>query len=130
MKQPTPEAMEALLKAVADRTRLRILGLLGSGEVCVCHLHTSLRLPQPTVSRHLAYLRRAQLVAARKEGLWVHYRLDMPSDRVLRAFVETVVHATTHLSTWPNDRRRLEEATGCCVEAIPSESDLSCCSTS
>src|SRR5262249_23752695 len=67
--------MEALLKAVADVTRLRILGLLLTGEVCVCHIHESLRIPQSKASRHLAYLRRAGLVATRREGLWVHYRL-------------------------------------------------------
>ena len=62
------DAMEGVLKALADKTRLRILGLLAAGEVCVCHLHKSLKLPQPTVSRHLAYLRRAGLVETRKDG--------------------------------------------------------------
>ena len=56
------DAMERTLKALADRTRLRILHLLGGGVVCVCHIHESLCLPQPTMSLHLVYLRRAGLV--------------------------------------------------------------------
>ncbi len=59
----------------SDRTRLRILNLLCGGETCVCDLVTVLGGPQPKISRHLAYLRRAGLVSARKEGLWMHYRL-------------------------------------------------------
>src|SRR5712692_8448887 len=57
--------MERLFKALADATRLRILGLLLTGEVCVCHIHESLKIPQPKASRHLAYLRRAGLVETR-----------------------------------------------------------------
>ena len=69
------ERLEGVFRALADRTRLRILALLAGGEVCVCEIHESLGLPQPTVSRHLAYLRSAGLVTGRKEGLWVHYNL-------------------------------------------------------
>jgi ArsR family transcriptional regulator len=80
--------MEALFKACADQTRLRILNLLAcEGEVCVCHLVDVLGTNQPKVSRHLAYLKRAGLVADRKDGLWVHYRLATPmaehAERVL-----------------------------------------------
>jgi len=66
---------KAIFRALSDRTRLRILNLLQSGEVCVCHIVAVLGSPQPTVSRHLAYLRKVGLVVARKEGLWMHYRL-------------------------------------------------------
>ena len=61
-------SLERMFQALGDGTRLRILGLLQSGEVCVCNLHESLGAPQPKVSRHLAYLRRAGLVATRREG--------------------------------------------------------------
>ena len=61
-------SLENTFKALADQTRLRILGLLQAGEICVCDIHGSLGLPQPTVSRHLAYLRKSGLVATRKEG--------------------------------------------------------------
>ncbi len=67
--------MTKTFRAVSDRTRLRILNLLQGGEICVCHIVAVLESPQPTVSRHLAYLRKAGLVVARKEGLWMHYRL-------------------------------------------------------
>ena len=67
--------MERLFQALGDTTRLRILGLLLTGEVCVCHIHESLKVSQPKASRHLAYLRRAGLVETRKEGLWVYYRI-------------------------------------------------------
>src|ERR1700712_2974504 len=77
-----------LLKAFADPVRLRLLNLLSEGrEVCVCHLHEALGLPQPTVSRHLAYLRKAGLVAGRKDGLWVHYRLARPAGPLHRALL-------------------------------------------
>jgi ArsR family transcriptional regulator len=99
--------METLFKALADRTRLRILGLLSEGDVCVCHIHESLALPQPTVSRHLAYLRRAGLVLGRKDGLWVHYRLaDLP-DPVAAVLFAAATHAVGHLNTTAKDVRRL-----------------------
>ena len=73
---PAIDQLEAVFKALADKTRLRILSLLGNNEVCVCHIHDSLELPQPTVSRHLAYLRRAGLVDVRRDGVWMHYQLS------------------------------------------------------
>jgi ArsR family transcriptional regulator, arsenate/arsenite/antimonite-responsive transcriptional repressor len=62
-------------RAVSDRTRLRILYLLLSGEMCVCDLVDIIKVPQPTASRHLAYLRKAGWVAAEKRGLWMYYSL-------------------------------------------------------
>src|SRR5215218_10645826 len=88
--------METLFKALADATRLRILGLLLTGEVCVCDIHESLRIPQPKASRHLAYLRRAGLVDTRREGLWVHYRLAKRPNRVIGAVEDAVRHALIH----------------------------------
>ena len=70
-----------------------IVSLLLAGEVCVCHIHGSLGVPQPKASRHLAYLRRAGLVTGRKDGLWVHYRLARLTDPVMQAVVSTVQHA-------------------------------------
>jgi ArsR family transcriptional regulator, arsenate/arsenite/antimonite-responsive transcriptional repressor len=100
-------SLETIFKALADTTRLRILGLLLAGEVCVCDIHDSLALPQPKVSRHLAYLRRAGLVDARKEGLWVHYRLATLRDPVMQALLDAVGHAIGHLESGTRDRRRL-----------------------
>src|SRR6476661_3644477 len=91
------DALDAVFKALADPTRLRILGLLLTGEVCVCHIHESLRIGQPKASRHLAYLRRAGLVDTRREGLWIHYRLAVSSDPVLRIVQQAVAHALRHV---------------------------------
>jgi ArsR family transcriptional regulator len=107
--------METLFKALADTTRLRMLGLLLSGEVCVCHIHESLKIPQSKASRHLAYLRRAGLVATRRDGLWVHYRLANVSNPVLAAVGDAVRHALTHVDIVRRDGERLEKRTGCCV---------------
>ena len=64
-----------LFQALADETRLRILALLGPGELCVCDLMAALQLPQSTVSRHLAVLRNAGWVSGRRQGVWMYYRL-------------------------------------------------------
>src|SRR5215469_5119120 len=93
MNKPTADALDEsveLFKAVADPVRLRLLHLLAAGEVCVCHLHEALDLPQSTVSRHLAYLRRRGLVVGRKEGLWVHYRLAKPTGELHRKLADCV----------------------------------------
>ena len=100
-------SLETIFKALADTTRLRIVGILLAGEVCVCDIHDSLGLPQPKVSRHLAYLRRASLVTARKEGLWVHYRLASLPDPVMQALLDAVGHAIGHLAAGSRDRKRL-----------------------
>src|SRR3984885_8369143 len=65
-------------QALGDTTRLRLLNLMGGQEVCVCYFVEILDAPQPKISRHLAYLRNAGIVAARREGKWMHYRIVMP----------------------------------------------------
>jgi ArsR family transcriptional regulator, arsenate/arsenite/antimonite-responsive transcriptional repressor len=120
--------LETTFKALADATRLRILGLLLTGEVCVCHIHESLRIPQPKASRHLAYLRRAGLVEARREGLWMYYRLASMPDPVSRSIAETVRHALMHLDAVSKDADRLQRKTGCCLPALES-SEMPCCAT-
>jgi amino-acid N-acetyltransferase len=115
--------MERLFKALGDVTRLRILGLLLTGEVCVCHIHESLGIPQPKASRHLAYLRRSGLVRARKEGLWVHYRLAETGDAVLQAIQQAVTHALTQVDTIRKDAGRLRKKTGCCTAVEKARAD-------
>jgi len=119
--------MEALFKALADTTRLRILGLLLSGEVCVCDIHESLKIPQSKASRHLAYLRKSGLVATRRDGLWIHYRLAQSSDPVLTAISGAVQHALTHIEAVHKDGERLEKRTGCCVPRPGGVARASCC---
>src|SRR5581483_5330109 len=105
--------MEGLFKALADETRLRILGLLLAGEVCVCDIHESLQIPQAKASRHLAYLRRAGLVETRRDGLWVHYRLGRANDAVLSAIAAAVFHGLSHAPTIRRDGQRLRKRNGC-----------------
>jgi ArsR family transcriptional regulator len=81
--------MELFFQVLADRTRLRLISLMGDDEVCVCFFVEVLKTHQPKISRHLAYLRKAGIVAARREGKWMHYRLVEPSDeRAARVFTE------------------------------------------
>ena len=122
--------MERLFKALADATRLRILGLLLTGEVCVCHIHESLKIPQPKASRHLAYLRRAGLVKTRRDGLWVHYRMAELPDPVLNAIGAAVQHALTHADDVHRDAERLKKRTGCCLPASTNSSQFPCCAPS
>jgi ArsR family transcriptional regulator len=119
--------MEGLFKALADATRLRILGLLLTGEVCVCEIHDALRISQPKASRHLAYLRQSGLVATRREGLWIHYRLATLPDRILEAIAEAVRHALTHADTVRRDLERLRKKTGCSVPTPSDVAGVPCC---
>lgn len=121
------QEMETLFKALADATRLRILGLLLTGEVCVCDIHESLRIPQPKASRHLAYLRRTGLVETRRDGLWIHYRLGTLPDPVLAAIVDAVRHALAHGDSVHRDAGRLRQRTGCCVPAPGEVAGMACC---
>lgn len=104
------DALTTVYAALADPTRLRILSLLGDGEVCVCHLHASLDVPQPTASRHLAYLRKAGLVEARRDGIWMHYRLAPQDNPVVAAVITAALHALTHTDIRARDERRLQIA--------------------
>src|SRR5918994_4658283 len=72
--------MALLFKALADRTRLRLLNLMGTDEICVCYFVEVLGTNQPKISRHLAYLRKAGVVSGRREGKWIHYRVVEPPD--------------------------------------------------
>lgn len=111
------QELETVFKALADSTRLRILALLTTGEVCVCNVHDTLKIAQPKASRHLAYLRRAGLVETRRDGLWVHYRLAQHSNQVIAAVESAVRHALTHSSVVRRDLERLSKQTGCATPA-------------
>jgi ArsR family transcriptional regulator len=126
MSKPLTD-LEELFKALADETRLRILGLLLTGEVCVCHIHESLRISQPKASRHLAYLRRTGLVDTRREGLWIHYRLSESASPITGTVREAVVHALGHVEAIRRDAVRLQKKTGCCLPAAATVSSRACC---
>ena len=78
MAKKTAFEMQKLYQALGDTTRLRLLNLMGSQELCVCYFVEILDQPQPKISRHLAYLRNAGLVMSRREGTWMHYRIASP----------------------------------------------------
>ena len=78
MVRKQPYNLERFFQALGDSTRLRLLNLMGDQEICVCHFVEILGGPQPKISRHLAYLRSAGIVQARREGKWMHYRIVMP----------------------------------------------------
>jgi ArsR family transcriptional regulator len=109
--------IEILFKALADRTRLRLISLIGDSEVCVCFFVTILKSSQPKISRHLAYLRRAGIVAARREGKWMHYRLTEPPDEhAARIFREVRASLSEH-PEFQRDRERLRQV--CCATQLP-----------
>jgi ArsR family transcriptional regulator len=102
-------SIETLFKALADRTRLRLIHLLGEGEVCVCFFVEVLNTNQPKISRHLAYLRRAGIVASRREGKWMHYRLIEPTDAQAANIFHEVRSWLANNSEMRRDRERLEK---------------------
>ena len=105
------------LKAFADPVRLRLLNLLSDDrEICVCHLHEALELPQPTVSRHLAYLRKAGVVTGRKEGLWVHYRMARSRSGLNRILLGCLGSCLGDPEIFERDLNRLKVAISCCRE--------------
>lgn len=116
MNRQTAEPLDVsieLFKAFADPVRLRLLNLLVDGEVCVCHLHGALDLPQSTVSRHLAYLRKRGLVLGRKEGLWVHYRLSKPAGELHRHLLGCLGACSRELQSLQHDRAKLDRGSCC-----------------
>ena len=109
--------LELLFKALADRTRLRLLNLMAAGEVCVCFFVEVLGTNQPKISRHLAYLRRAGVVAARREGKWMHYRITTPeNEHAARVFGEVMTWLGED-SDMRKDRARMQ--TICCAPRMP-----------
>jgi len=110
-------SMELLFKALADPTRLRLINLIGDDEVCVCFFVEVLKTNQPKISRHLAYLRRAGVVAARREGKWMHYRVVDPPDAQAARIFREVRSWLTNDPVMQRDRARLEKI--CCATQLP-----------
>ena len=105
--------MESLLRALSERLRLRILHLIGDTELCVCFFVEALQIPQPTISRHLAYLRKAEMVVARRDGLWMHYRVVKPANPEVARVLENVLAWCDTQPDMKKDRARLSKA--CCA---------------
>jgi ArsR family transcriptional regulator, arsenate/arsenite/antimonite-responsive transcriptional repressor len=106
-----------LFAALADRTRLRVLNLLKAGELCVCYFVELLGESQPKISRHLAYLRRAGVVSARRDGKWIHYSLAKPADPAVAGVLESTLNALERDKQMQRDRSLLERV--CCGAKMP-----------
>jgi ArsR family transcriptional regulator, arsenate/arsenite/antimonite-responsive transcriptional repressor len=109
--------LENFFLALSDRNRLRLINLMEDDEVCVCIFTEILKMPQPKVSRHLAYLRRAGIVAARREGKWIHYRLITPADEHASQILQKVREYLAGDREMQLDRTRLIKV--CCAPMLP-----------
>jgi len=111
-RKQRPFPIDLLFRALADRTRLRLLNLIADKEICVCYFVEILGISQPKISRHLAYLRRAGIVAARRQGRWMHYRLLAPRDAVASAILKETLAHLRQIPDMQGDLAKLE--TSCC----------------
>jgi len=108
---------ELFFRALADRTRLRLLNLMRGGEVCVCFFVEILKTNQPKISRHLAYLRRAGIVAVRRQGQWMHYRVVEPAEPNAAQVLKEVMSWLESDKEMQRDRERLVKV--CCAPQLP-----------
>jgi ArsR family transcriptional regulator len=109
--------IEMFFRALADRTRLRLINLMSGGEVCVCFFVEILGTNQPKISRHLAYLRRAGIVAARREGKWIHYQIQTPPDPQAAKVLADVESWLAQDKEMQRDKQRLLKV--CCAPQMP-----------
>ena len=105
---PMVEDLDLVFRGFADPTRIRILSLLVAGELCVCDIVGILGLPQPTVSRHLAYLRRMGLVEATREWKFAHYRLAEPEHPVHRHLLDCARNCFRGIDSLDAERSQAE----------------------
>jgi ArsR family transcriptional regulator len=105
--------LPTLFGALADPTRLRLLNLMHGREVCVCYFVEVLKQSQPKISRHLAYLRKAGIVTARRNGKWMHYRIESPQDPRAASILDTTLQSLATDRTMQVDLARLNKA--CCA---------------
>jgi ArsR family transcriptional regulator len=110
-----PFDVERFFQALGDKTRLRLLNLMGDQEICVCYFVEILGQGQPKISRHLAYLRSARIVEARREGKWMHYRIVMPPHMGAAQILRQTLAWLNEEKAMQADRARLSKA--CCSPA-------------
>ena len=108
-----PVPLASLFAALADTTRLRLLNLMAGREVCVCYFVQILRQGQPKISRHLAYLRKAGIVTARREGKWMHYRISPPADAAAASILNATLASLRGGKQMQADLAKLDRA--CCA---------------
>src|ERR1700688_1765448 len=110
-KKAKPFAVDLLFRALSDPTRLRLLNLIADREICVCYFVEILGISQPKASRHLAYLRKAGIVASRRDGRWMHYRLAMPQDDGAAGILRETLN---HFRARPEMRRDIAKLSSAC----------------
>lgn len=111
--------LEGLFQALGDKTRLRILNLIGDQELCVCYFVEILGGPQSKISRHLAYLRSSGIVSARRDGKWMHYRICIPPHAGAAQIMRQTLAALKDEKTMQADLARLAKAC-CSPKPIPA----------
>lgn len=111
-RAPKSYDLVRLFTALGDRTRLRLLNLMNGREVCVCYFVEILKQSQPKISRHLAYLRNAGIVTARREGKWMHYSIERPEDARACAILDAALLSFKADGEMQADLARLSKA--CC----------------
>jgi ArsR family transcriptional regulator len=111
-RPPKGYDLALLFAALSDRTRLRLLNLMDGREVCVCYFVEILGQSQPKISRHLAYLRRARVVAARRDGKWMHYRIAVPPSSGAAKILRETLTVLRNDKAMQSDQARLNRA--CC----------------
>lgn len=109
--------METLFLALADKTRLRLLNLIREDEVCVCYFTEVLGESQPKISRHLAYLRNAGIVAARREGKWMNYSIQMPAESQAAKLLRDTLEWLGEQKDLQKDFDKLADV--CCAVDVP-----------
>ena len=116
-KNEKPFSMELFFAALADNTRLRLLNLMNETEVCVCFFVEVIGTNQPKISRHLAYLRKAGIVAARRDGIWAHYRIITPKNEHAAKVLRDIQEWLKTDKVMRKDRKQL--ANVCCAPQPP-----------
>lgn len=109
-----------IFKALSDQTRLRcVLLLAANDELCVCELTHALDLPQPKISHHLGALRKAGVVADRKEGLWIYYRINPELPEWVVTVVDATVQGAKEQLVYLDD--------GAALQSMPNRPGAACC---
>ena len=117
MPSPVQSQIDLTFRAFSDPVRLRLLAVLNDGELCVCDLTMILKLPQATISRHLAYLRRAGLVTVRQERSWNFYELAPARSKFHTKLLDCVTSCFSEVPGVTADlsRARSVRKRGCCA---------------
>ena len=116
--EDNPAEMENLFLALADKTRLRLLNLMREDEVCVCYFTEVTGESQPKISRHLAYLRNAGIVSARREGKWVNYKIEFPENAYAAKLLDDTLRWLRSQDEMQEDYEKLARV--CCAVEVPA----------